>query len=331
MRTLSTTVKAMTCALFILALSSIANAQATRTWVSGVGDDLNPCSRTAPCKTYAGAISKTATNGEISTLDPGGFGAVTITKSITIEGTQGAGYGSILHSGTTGVNIAFDSFSAVSPEGNKTVRLRNLNINGSGGPSGNAGSGLRGIRISGATNSANSEVFVEDCVIDGSQAASPGRGIEDVRANGGLLSVSNTTIRNMSGAGISLATVSGNAQIKLVVSGSRIQNCLFGIAAGTNSRTAVFNSVVTNNTTGLFVEDVDGAGVNTTTMEVSNCMVMNNGTGFNASTGSTTIRVSNTTAFNNTSLFTVAGGGQVLSYGNNQTGNTAFGGPVPPS
>ena len=59
-------------------------AQATRTWVSGVGDDVNPCSRTAPCKTFAGAISKTATGGEINCLDPGGFGAVTITKSIQI-------------------------------------------------------------------------------------------------------------------------------------------------------------------------------------------------------------------------------------------------------
>src|SRR5678809_1594311 len=79
--------------------ATAAQAQATRTWVSGVGDDVNPCSRTAPCKTYAGAISKTAKDGEISTLDPGGFGAVTITKSITINGGgAGQGYGSILAS-----------------------------------------------------------------------------------------------------------------------------------------------------------------------------------------------------------------------------------------
>src|SRR5436853_5978566 len=70
----------------LLACSTLAQAQATRTWVSGVGDDANPCSRTAPCKTFAGAISKTAAGGEISVLDPGGFGAVTITKSITING-----------------------------------------------------------------------------------------------------------------------------------------------------------------------------------------------------------------------------------------------------
>src|SRR3984893_18082597 len=78
-------------------------AQASRTWVSGVGDDVNPCSRTAPCKTFAGAISKTAANGEINCLDPGGFGAVTITKSLTIkcQYTEGG----ILAAGTNGIII----------------------------------------------------------------------------------------------------------------------------------------------------------------------------------------------------------------------------------
>src|ERR1041385_4764476 len=75
-------------AVFVVSLAcgTLAQAQATRTWVSGVGDDANPCSRTAPCKTFAGAISKTATGGEISVLDPGGFGGVTITKAITLSG-----------------------------------------------------------------------------------------------------------------------------------------------------------------------------------------------------------------------------------------------------
>src|SRR2546421_11375795 len=90
------TIKLLVIATFMLAFASIAQAQATRTWVSGVGDDVNPCSRTAPCKTYAGAISKTAAGGEIDCLDPGGFGAVTITNSILIDGTPGSGFGSIL-------------------------------------------------------------------------------------------------------------------------------------------------------------------------------------------------------------------------------------------
>src|SRR6059058_3832195 len=80
-----------------------ASAQATRTWVSGVGDDLNPCSRTAPCKTFAGAISKTAAGGEINCLDPGGYGSVTITKSMTIKCYYTLG--SVLASGTNGINV----------------------------------------------------------------------------------------------------------------------------------------------------------------------------------------------------------------------------------
>src|ERR1700752_1533441 len=89
--------------VFALLQTAPAQAQATRTWVSGVGDDANPCSRTAPCKTFAGAISKTAAQGEINVLDPGGFGAVTITKSITISSDSiEAG---VLVSGTNGIVV----------------------------------------------------------------------------------------------------------------------------------------------------------------------------------------------------------------------------------
>src|SRR5437660_4905993 len=106
MKSLNTTIRVLTCTLFILALSTLAQAQATRTWVSGVGDDVNPCSRTAPCKTFAGAISKTFIGGEIDALDPGGFGTLTITKSITVDG--GSAFASVLASGVNGiiVNVA---------------------------------------------------------------------------------------------------------------------------------------------------------------------------------------------------------------------------------
>src|SRR3954454_23907212 len=89
--------------LAAVALPATASAQATRTWVSGVGDDANPCSRTAPCKTWAGAISKTAAGGEINALDPGGFGALTITKSITIDG--GGVLASVLAASANGINV----------------------------------------------------------------------------------------------------------------------------------------------------------------------------------------------------------------------------------
>src|SRR5882672_11712612 len=97
-------------------------AQATRTWVSGAGDDVNPCSRTAPCKTFAGAISKTAAGGEIDALDPGGFGAVTITKSITIDACCMAG---ILAAGTNGVTVN-DSLTAT--PNTIVVTLRHISI-----------------------------------------------------------------------------------------------------------------------------------------------------------------------------------------------------------
>src|SRR5215210_9047037 len=108
--------------LALIALALPANAQATRTWVSGVGDDVNPCSRTAPCKTFAGAISKTAAGGEINCLDPGGFGGVTITKSLTIKChyTEGG----VLVSGTNAIVV-----NALATD---KVTLRGLDINGIG-------------------------------------------------------------------------------------------------------------------------------------------------------------------------------------------------------
>src|SRR5438067_11885330 len=109
--------------LSLCAYSTAASAQASRTWVSGVGDDVNPCSRTAPCKTFAGAISKTAPGGEIDCLDPGGFGQVTITKSITIDCDSGTGGASVLASVGAGILINANPASDV-------IYLRNLGING---------------------------------------------------------------------------------------------------------------------------------------------------------------------------------------------------------
>ena len=121
--------KLVAIAVVMMAASGVANAQATRTWVSGVGDDANPCSRTAPCKTFAGAISKTAVGGEISVLDPGGYGAVTITKPITISGV--GEQASILASGTNGVNVNI-TVAPVAPHNPPVVTLRNIQINGAG-------------------------------------------------------------------------------------------------------------------------------------------------------------------------------------------------------
>ena len=151
------TFRILSCLIFTLAFSVFAQAQASRTWVSGVGDDVNPCSRTAPCKTFPGAISKTATNGEINCLDPGGFGALTITKSITVDCHEI--FAGIVHSSINGININFDSFAGTDTR--KSVRLRNLNLQG-------FNTGTRGIRITGGVTVTGGFVAVEDCLIDGS-------------------------------------------------------------------------------------------------------------------------------------------------------------------
>jgi len=172
----------------ITAFASLAQAQATRTWVSGVGDDVNPCSRTAPCKTFAGAISKTATGGEMNTLDSGGFGTIIIKKSITIDGT--GSLSSILAAGTTGITIDITDEKEVA----KTVRIRGLSING-------AGTGLQGIQVIAA-----SRVSIEDTVIDGFKT-------NGLNVAAGQVFVRNTTISNNGGAGINVASQAAQVAI----------------------------------------------------------------------------------------------------------------------
>jgi len=294
----------------ILAVNSLAHAQ-TRTWVSGVGNDANPCSRTAPCKTFAGAISKTSLNGEINCLDPGGFGTVTITKSITIDCHEV--FASVLNSGTNGINIPFDNFTAVG-ETRKTVRLRNLNFNG-------ADTGLVGINITGAACSNNSEVFVEDCLLDGNFSGTA-RGIFDQRTGSNtLLSINNTTVRDMNSTGISIV---GSSTARVSISRSLVANCAFGVAAAQGRITIYDTVLVSNSTSGLDAES--GA-----TMDVDHCVVAKNTTsGFQANGAGSAIRVSNTTAVNNGTMATASAGGIVSSYGNNQTAGAAFPSPNPP-
>ena len=305
-------IKLLIMVCFVVAFASSSQAQATRTWVSGEGDDTFPCSRTAPCKTFAGAISKTATNGEINCLDPGGFGTVTITKSISIDCHEV--YAGVVNANTNAVNIDFDSFVGT-PDVRRTVRLRNINFSG-------FDTGTRGISITGSSLATNSEVFVEDCMMDGN-FQSTGHGIRDGRNGGGLLSVSNTTIRNMLGPGIATAAGFLSGTTRVVLKGVQVLNCATGVALSTNTKASISDSVISGNTTGIFSEDLDG-GVTATDVAVDHCVVSKNGTGFNGSTNST-IRVSNTTAMNNTAALFV---GTVLSYGNNQTGGAAFGGSV---
>jgi hypothetical protein len=309
MKTLSTSLKVLTCTVFVLALASLANAQATRTWVSGVGDDVNPCSRTAPCKTYAGAISKTAKDGEISTLDPGGFGAVTITKSITINGTHGQGYGSILAALTTGVIINITDVNDI----RKTVRLRTLDING-------ASSGTDGIRINSAL-----KVYVEDTVIDGFT----NRGINDIRTNAnGQLYVSDSKIRNTTQSGlVALPTAPGN--IIAMINNTSVQGSgsNSGIVFSGNVKGVVRNAFVTGNSSSGFFAD------GSSEMTIESSVSSHNGTGITA-TSPAIVRLFSSTVTNNTTSIPVASQPQVRSTSpatNKITGNTTNNLPTGPA
>ena len=177
--------------LFILPVTA-ANAQATRTWVSGVGDDANPCSRTAPCKTFAGAISKTAASGSINVLDPGGFGAVTITKSITIR-SDGFEAG-ILVSGTNGIII-----NAAATD---RIVLDGLDIDG-------VTTGLNGINILSAR-----EVVVLNTTIRGFNAAASGNGILVNSANKVFVTVIDSFIAN-NNVGVSVVSSGMNSSARV--------------------------------------------------------------------------------------------------------------------
>ena len=177
--------------LFILPATA-ANAQATRTWVSGVGDDANPCSRTAPCKTFAGAISKTAAGGAINVLDPGGFGAVTITKSITIR-SDGVEAG-ILVSGTNGI--------VINAAATDRIVLDGLDIDG-------VGTGLNGINILLAR-----EVVVLNTSIRGFNAAASGNGILVNSANKVFVTVIDSFIAN-NNVGVSVVSSGMNSSARV--------------------------------------------------------------------------------------------------------------------
>ena len=282
-----------------LGISSVANAQATRTWVSGVGDDANPCSRTAPCKTFAGAISKTATTGEISVLDPGGFGAVTITKSITLNGD-----------GTlAGILSSLVSGIIVNAPANAVVNIRNLSING-------AGNGTNGIRwvttIAGAGN--NTKVYVENCTIIG--VAGPGI-IADLNFTGNLF-VKNTSIKNVT-VGVQMQTTSGF--VAAVLDRVSLEGLPTGVTVGNNGFLSIRDSSVSLNTsTGINIAGPVGAA------SIENCLLNNNPTAINVANGAILNLSSSTLESNTTAVASATAPANLHSSGNNRfLGNVSDG------
>jgi hypothetical protein len=273
-----------------LLASAPASAQATRTWVSGVGDDANPCSRTAPCKTFAGAMSKTALGGEINCLDPGGFGGVTVTKALTLN----CGYtlGSILVAGVPGITVNAGVNDRVSIRGIQTT-----GINQTSNP------GTIGIRILQAQ-----AVSIEDSVITNFNQ----QGILDSRSSGNTkLFIRNSVVSHNNGTGISLLAT--GLSVSEIENTSSINN-LFGVAAGSGNSVMIKRSVFSGNSNTGIEADVGGQ------VNVDSTAITNNGIGVQANGA---IRLSDSDiAFNTTGV----SGANGQTYGTNRiSGNTSPG------
>ncbi|HEX8268089.1 MAG TPA: right-handed parallel beta-helix repeat-containing protein [Pyrinomonadaceae bacterium] len=298
-------IKALTVIAFAFVSTTLAQAQATRTWVSGVGDDVNPCSRTAPCKTFSGAISKTAKGGQISILDPGGFGALTITKSITVDG---AGIiGSALNSAVSGFTINITDPA----DTDATVILRNLQVDGAG-----VTRGVNGIRVIAAKT-----VVIENVTV----LNQSNRAITDERttAGAGNLFVTNFSSYNIGQTHIVINPGVG-ATVNAAITNVRLERSTgnSGLAVSRSANVLIRDSVISGNAgSGIFVEEAAGS----VDVNVENCTITNNATGVNVFSGSPIVRLSNTMVTGNT---TGLSGINIFSFGNNRiAGNNAGNGP----
>jgi hypothetical protein len=271
-----------------------AQAQATRTWVSGVGDDVNPCSRTAPCKTFAGAISKTAAGGEIDCLDPGGFGAVTIGKSLTID--CGTFAGGILAASVNGV--------IVNGGANDKIVLRNLVIQGTI----SVNTGINGIRYIGGK-----ELQLDRVVVQGftTLCVDVNTGVTSaLYVRNSLFTECPTAINLQNSAGGLIATVDNS-----MVNGTGSN----GIVAASGTVLANISRSVFTNISGVAISSAaSGSKMNGNDNVISNC-----GTGASVVAGGN-LRLASNNLYDNSNGITMAVGASFLSDGkNNVSGGTA--------
>jgi hypothetical protein len=313
-----------------LLTSAPAAAQATRTWISGVGDDANPCSRTAPCKTFAGAISKTAATGEINCLDPGGFGGVTITKSITLS-CEGV---------TAGILIAATNGITINAASTDVVRLRGLDLEGLS----TIGGALSGINVLNVGALYVTNVKINGFGGTGLAAGSKGFGVSFTPGTSATLVLDNVElVRNgntgstLNSGGVLINPAAGATATVSITNSVIVNNSNVGIraetdAAGAVINLAVTNSVFTNNGTGVLVKAPAGLGTATALLN-GNTISQNATNGIRASNPGATIRVGNTAITGNGLGVNLLSGGTVSSYGNNQlNGNAtdgAFSGIIP--
>jgi hypothetical protein len=272
----------------LLLIGAGASAQATRTWVSGTGDDANPCSRTAPCKTFAGAISKTAASGVISVLDAGGFGSLTITKSITIDG--GGVEGSVVASGVPGFIINAGATDL--------VILRNLTVYG-------VGTGTSGVRVLNAGKVVLERVDISSFDI----------GVE--QASTAQVEVHDSYLYENRSYGMLITAPAGRTVIERT---RLIDNGSYGLRLDTAGVVSVRGSTASGNSVIGFWANGSGAF-----LSVDDSMVANTSYGIGAGAGST-VSVSNTSVINTTTRALLDAGGSLLTFGNNRLSGNALDG-----
>lgn len=283
--------------------ASAAYGQATRTWVSGVGDDANPCSRTAPCKTFAGAISKTAAGGEIDVLDPSGFGALTITKSIHINGS--ASLGGVLVSGTDGV--------VVNAGVNDVVSLKGLVIDGASNSS-----SLRGIRLLSAK-----ALTIEDCDIFGFGLR--GISIEPTNnTNAPSVFIRDTTVHSNLSNGIVIQNGGGLTPNVTMENVHVVNNVNFGISMTSSTSVTVRHSVLTNNAAAGVRMD---ASTGLSNLVMDDVLIGGSSIGMDLAAGAPSATLSNCSLVDDTTGLQIVGG-SVVSFGNNRFVNTGGSGPT---
>lgn len=299
-----------------------AAAQATRTWVSGVGDDVNPCSRTAPCKTFAGAISKTAAGGEINCLDPGGFGAVTIIKSMTISCPYTEG-GAL--AGGNGIVVN-------TPLATDVVTLRGLDIFGVNPPS----NGVRFIN--------QGTLIIEESTIRRFNAANS-LGVSFSPSGTAELYIVNSTITDngngISGGGVEIKPTGAGGNAKVVLDNVRLLNNAnngFRIDTtgntfpGVSVRATIRQSNISGNANGIV--GLEGAGASDLVLLVEDSTVSNNsGFGILGSGAGVQMRVGNTSVTGNATGVAATATSIISSYNTNRlngntTGDGAFSGLI---
>ena len=313
MRKIALSIAALGLAFTPLLLAAPAHAQATRTWVSGVGDDVNPCSRTAPCKTYAGAISKTATGGEINCLDPGGFGTLTITKSISVvcDYTEGG----VLAAGTFGFNINAPAGSIVTLKGQDVECF---------------GTGTNGVQVLGVGITVHLHKFqIRNCRNSGGSngngvLVAPSSGVATVLVADSYLTDNGGTNQN---AGI-LVRPTGGAQANVIVAKVKLEsntNGIFmdGAGGGGASNLNINDSVISGSSTNGV--SVFGTGAVFRATVANSLISANAGAGVGASGAGASIKIGTNTITHNVTGVT----GSVQSFKNNQIiDNVGDGTPV---